>query len=107
MRAFRLVTVIALAIALVGGTHIVSPSAGAGEMPGDTMMSKTGDLNYDGTANSLDALLLLFYDAGMGEPPDDIETWTVMADVDCDFEVTALDAALILQAGAGMYELRA
>jgi len=106
MRAFHLVIVLALAIALLGAA-IIAPSASAGEMPGDTMMSKTGDLNDDGTANSLDALLLLFYDAGMGEPPEDVETWTIAADVDCDFKVTSVDAALILQANAGLYELRA
>ena len=70
------------------------------------MPSKTGDLNMDGTANSLDALLVLFYDAGLSTPPADIDAWTVQADVDCDLAVTALDAAIILQADAGLYTLR-
>ncbi len=77
-----------------------------GVQAGGMMKSKTGDLNMDGTANSLDALLVLFYDAGLGEPPEDIDIWIASADVDCDLEVTALDASLILQADAGLYKLR-
>ncbi len=106
MRIIGSVTVLAIALGIAtfafGGD-----SASAGGMDGQEMMeSKTGDLNFDGIANSLDALAVLFHDAGLTEPPDDIDTWTAIADVDCDLEVTALDAALILQSDAGLYQLR-
>ena len=91
-----------LAFAFGGMPGMGAESAQAGGM----MQSKTGDLNMDGTANSLDALIVLFYDAGLTEPPEDIDAWTIMADVDCDLVVTALDAAFILQADAGLYEMR-
>ena len=65
---------------------------------------KTGDLNADGGANSLDALMVLFYDAGMMDAPDD--AFMGGADVNCDTTVNALDASLILQADAGLYEIR-
>jgi len=95
-----LVTVATFAFGGIAG--IGADSAHAGDM----MQSKTGDLNADGTANSLDALIVLFHDAGMSDPPEDIDAWTIIADVDCDLAVTALDAALILQADAGLYQLR-
>jgi hypothetical protein len=95
----------ALFLLLVGGTVLsAAPSVSAGGMmtPG-----KTGDLNGDGVANSLDALAVLFYDAGMAMPEaDEMNAWTIQADVDCDLQVTSLDAAIILQANAGLYELR-
>ncbi len=94
------ITIVALATLLGPGATVIT----AGGM--DMMGSKTGDLNADGVANSVDALLVLFHDAGLGEPPTDIDAWTAIADVDCDLEVTALDAALILQADAGLYQLR-
>ncbi len=99
LRSFIIVVAAVLAFAL-GGVP------GLGAQAGGMMQSKTGDLNMDGTANSLDALIVLFHDAGLAEPPEDIDAWTIMADVDCDLAVTALDAAIILQADAGLYELR-
>lgn len=96
---------IAFAIATFALGGIAGLSA-EGAQAQEMMPTKTGDLNMDGTANSLDALIVLFYDAGLGEPPEDIKAWIVMADIDCDLAVTALDAALILQADAGLYQLR-
>ncbi len=96
------ITIAALAALFSPGATVVT----AGGMDMDPMVSKTGDLNQDGVANSLDALAILFHDAGLTKPPEDLERWTLAADVDCDLEVTALDAALILQADAGLYQLR-
>ena len=90
------------AFAFSGIAGLGADSAQAGGM----MQNKTGDLNMDGTANSLDALIVLVYDAGLSEPPENIDVWTAIADVDCDFAVTSLDASLILQADAGLYHLR-
>ncbi len=95
----------AIAVALlIGSLGYGANSAMAGGM--GMMGSKTGDLNMDGATNSLDALLVLFHEAGLTEPPADIEAWTAIADVDCDFEVTSLDAALILQVDAGLTTIR-
>jgi hypothetical protein len=91
-----------MAAGLGGLTSIDAESAVAGGI----MASKTGDINMDGTANSLDALAVLFHDAGLTATPLDVDTWIATADVDCDLVVTALDAALILQADAGLYNLR-
>jgi len=66
---------------------------------------KTGDLNGDAKTNSIDALLVLFYEAGLTKAPS--ETWPVFADVNCDSSVNAADASLILQADAGLVVLRA
>ena len=94
---------IAIAASMILGVFGPGPSSSlAGPMLGE----KTGDLNMDGVANSVDALLVLFYDAGLSEPPADAALWMAAADVDCDLAVTALDASLILQADAGLYDLR-
>ena len=87
----------------IGVTALGAGHAAAGGM----MQSKTGDLNADGTANSVDALLVLFYDAGLSKPrAETAALWFAGADVNCDTTVNALDATLILQAGAGLYDLR-
>jgi hypothetical protein len=65
---------------------------------------KTGDLNSDGLTNSLDALSVLFYSAGLMKAPSDI--WMAGADVDCNSSVNAVDATLILEADAGLYQIR-
>ena len=65
---------------------------------------KTGDLNADGLTNSLDALSVLFFQAGMMEPPS--ETWMGGADVNCDSSVNAIDASIILQVDAGLTTIR-
>jgi hypothetical protein len=66
---------------------------------------KTGDLNADGLTNSLDALAVLTYQAGMmASEPDAL--WMGGADVDCDGAVTAIDATLILQVDAGLTTIR-
>ena len=93
-----------LAIAGVIGAGLLVPGTGtvsACEMVGP----KTGDLNGDAKTNSIDALLVLFYEAGLTEAPSD--TWAAFADVNCDTIVNATDASLILQADAGLIELRA
>jgi hypothetical protein len=98
--SFIAIFAIALTISV---TALGAGHAAAGGM----MQSKTGDLNADGTANSVDALLVLFYNAGLSSPPPDgADLWFAEADVNCDTTVNALDATLILQAGAGLYNLR-
>lgn len=73
---------------------------------GDMMGMKTGDLNADGAANSLDAALVLQHDAGLAPlPPEDIYLHAA-GDVNCDASVNSIDASVILQADAGLYELR-
>ena len=96
LSAFAIAASILLAVA-VPGTGTVS----ACEMVGP----KTGDLNGDAITNSIDALLVLFYEAGLSDAPSD--TWRVFADVNCDSAVNAADASLILQADAGLIVLRA
>jgi hypothetical protein len=73
---------------------------------GPPMMGKTGDLNMDGSANSLDALQVLVYDAGLMQKPATTDATFAAADVNCDVELNALDASLILQHDAGLYNLR-
>ncbi len=65
---------------------------------------KTGDLNLDGRTNSLDALSIDFFTAGLMAAPSKL--WMAGADVNCDTAVNAVDAALILQADAGLYHIR-
>ncbi len=65
---------------------------------------KTGDLNADGLTNSLDALSILSYQAGMTEPAG--ENWFGGADVDCSGAVNSIDATIILQVDAGLTTIR-
>ena len=66
---------------------------------------KTGDLNADGATNSLDALSVLVYGAGMMAAVPD-PTWMGGADVNCDSSVNSVDATIILQVDAGLTEIR-
>lgn len=54
-----------------------------------------GDANADGEINSIDAALILKYDAGMAELPEN-------ADVNYDSRVNSIDASLILKYDAGL-----
>ena len=65
---------------------------------------KTGDLNGDGAIDSLDALSVDFFTAGLMSAPSKL--WMAGADVNCDSAVNAIDASLILQAAAGLYSIR-
>lgn len=94
----------ALVIAAAGFVTLLGPGAG-GVSACESVGPKTGDLNADAKTNSLDALLVLFYEAGTMKATDD--TWPVFADVNCDESVNAVDASMILQADAGLIELRA
>jgi hypothetical protein len=87
---------IALALGLFAG------QAAAGEMMG----MKTGDLNMDGAANSLDAMLVLQADAGLAPIPEEDVYLHAAGDVNCDARINSMDATLILQADAGLYEIR-
>ena len=94
----RVTITASLFIALAGGgfaAHIASA---------EPMAMKTGDLNGDAAVNSLDALFVMFYDAGLSGKQS--MTWQAAADVNCDTTVNAIDASLILQADAGLYDLR-
>ena len=57
-----------------------------------------GDVNDDGTVNSVDALLVLQFGASL---LDSLANEAV-ADVNADGAITSVDAALILQHTAGM-----
>jgi hypothetical protein len=66
---------------------------------------KTGDLNGDGRTDSLDALQIMVFTAGLMKPaPSAI--WLAGADVDCNGVVNSVDATLILQSDAGLYHIR-
>jgi hypothetical protein len=95
-RALVAVLLFAAFVSLAGG----ATSASAGPMSG----MKTGDLNGDADANSLDALLVMFYDAGLSGKQS--MTWQAAADVNCDLSVNTVDATLILQDDAGLYQIR-
>ena len=90
-----------LAVALLAGT--AGPASAGDMMP---MPVKTGDANMDGQLNSLDALQLMFYDAGLVPMPPYDELVHTTADVDCDGVLNSIDASLILQAVAGLYQIR-
>lgn len=92
---------VAAASCVLAGVLFASQAA-AGEMMG----MKTGDMNADGTANSLDAALVLQHDAGLAPlPPEDVFLHAA-GDVNCDSLVNSIDASVILQADAGLYVLR-
>ena len=59
-----------------------------------------GDANCDGTADDIDAALILQFTAGLLGSLDCQDA----ADVNGDLEVTSVDAALILQFTAGLVE---
>jgi hypothetical protein len=93
--------------AIIAAAFLLLPAIGPG-VPHvsacEAVHPKTGDLNADGHTNSLDALSVLFYQAGMMEPPD--KTWLGGADVNCDSSVNAIDASIILQVDAGLTTIR-
>lgn len=81
--------------------------SGSTAFAGGMMGAKTGDLNLDGAANSIDAVLVLQAEAGLTPMPVDGTATHAAADVNCDRLVNSIDASLILQADAGLYHLRA
>lgn len=81
-------------------------ATGGSASAGPPMMGKTGDLNMDGRANSLDALQVMVYNAGLMTAPTSGDLLFVAGDVNCDDVLNSVDAALILQADAGLYNLR-
>jgi len=93
--------------AIVVAAFVLFPALGPGAPQAfacENVHPKTGDLNADGLTNSLDALSILFYQAGMMEPAGD--TWFGGADVDCNGAVNAIDATIILQVDAGLTTIR-
>jgi hypothetical protein len=82
--------------------------AGAWQTPGvsacEDVHPKTGDLNADALTNSIDAQLVLVFEAGLMDAPD--ESWYGGADVNCDLSVNSIDANLILQVDAGLTTIR-
>jgi len=94
-------TALAASAALVA-VALYASQAWAGGMMG----AKTGDLNTDGAANSLDAALVLQHDAGLAPLPAEDVYLHAAGDVNCDASVNSVDASLILQADAGLYEIR-
>ena len=95
----RIVIIVSLLIALIAAGWAV-PRVSACTL----VEPKTGDLNLDGLTNSLDALSIYFYTAALMPAPD--KFWMAGADVNCDSSVTTVDASLILQADAGLYQIR-
>lgn len=73
------------------------PPAGGGSVPKPQF--KTGDVNADGYIDSLDAAVILKYDAGIVELTAEQLT---IGDVNNDGYVDSLDAAMILQYDAGI-----
>jgi hypothetical protein len=104
MKSLILLFATATLAAVIGITALLagSGSASAGPM----MPPKTGDVNMDGSTNSIDALHILFYDAGLVMPAGFSAGWMAAADVNCDLVVDALDASIILQVDAGLTTIR-
>lgn len=73
-----------------------SPNATAGVAPGSF-----GDVSCDGRVNSVDAALILQFDAGLIESLPCFPA----GDLNGDFSVNSVDAALILQIDAGLISL--
>jgi len=95
-------TLMATATAALLVAVLYGSQAAAGGMMG----AKTGDMNADGSANSIDAALVLQHDARLAPlPPEDVFLHAA-GDVNCDASVNSVDASLILQADAGLYQLR-
>jgi hypothetical protein len=80
------------------GANIAAVSVGTGTVSGFA----TGDVNRDGTVNSLDALVILQVYAGLTAPwlccPDNSEA----LDVNGDGLFNSIDAVLVLQFSAGL-----
>lgn len=110
--------VVVLVLALVAATNAV-PAQGAAEPQGAATLTK-GDNDCDGDSDAVDALVALQYVAGFfyeqepfclelgfpinplgGTEPAGIVPW-VFGDIDCDFDVDAVDALLILRVKAGL-----
>ena len=79
-----------------------TPTITTGPDPTPTPTSTPGDADGDGRLTSLDALVVLQYDAGLLTSLPSLE----IADVNQDGSITSIDAALILQAVAGLAPLR-
>jgi len=90
--------------ALIVAALLISAGGSASAAP--MMGAKTGDANMDGAMNSLDALQVMFFDAGLLPMPAYEDSLYAASDVNCDEVLNAIDASLILQATAGLYELR-
>lgn len=105
MLAQRIVAVAGapLASALIAAALLVSTAGGASAGP---MMAKTGDLNMDGTANSIDALYVLWYQVTLQPMPGHDDPLFIAGDVNCDELLNSVDASLILQHTAGLINLR-
>ena len=87
-----------------GGTTNVDAAPGgivSGATPGPTIL--IGDPNFDGTINSLDALVVLWLASSLLESLLPVELATA-ADVNEDGSIESIDAALILQFHAGLIE---
>jgi hypothetical protein len=88
------------------GLSLILVLTGASAASGGSMMSKTVDLNGDGLATSVDAAIVLQYEAALMQPSGDMAGWQAAADVSCDGLVNSIDASLILQHEAGLITLR-
>lgn len=96
---FTVAIVLLAALVVLGSTNVPRTFACTLVHP------KTGDLNGDGRTNSLDALQVMVFSAGLMKPaPSAI--WLAGADVDCNGIVNTVDATLILEADAGLYHIR-
>ncbi len=92
----RSLTVVALALTLLVAGLGAGPRVAAG--PVLPLADIRGDANCDTNADSIDALLVLQFNAGLVSelPCQDY------ADYDFDGDIDAIDAALILQFEAGL-----
>ena len=93
-------TNVAAAIELTCGEPPPTATATFTTTPSATPPQLVGDTSCDGVVNSIDALLLLQFDAGLlGSLPCGQN-----ADANADGEVNAIDATLILQFDAGLID---
>ena len=67
-------------------------------MSSPTPVIEPGDVNADGSISTIDAALILQYDAGLL----DSLPYPFSADVNVDGDINSVDAALVLQFTAGL-----
>ncbi|MCH8849713.1 MAG: hypothetical protein IIC89_02675 [Chloroflexi bacterium] len=103
-----LLSVVAVGAALLPGA---GPAAATG-VTADTLIGDAalgsdttrGDVDGSGEVNSIDALLILQFDAAIIDPPPNPEKWYQNGDLNEDGLLDSLDATLILQFHAGLID---
>ncbi len=108
MRITILLAVLALTAGqLLGLGPAAAPAAQADAFIGGAGLgpkAMLGDVDKNGEVDSIDALLILQFDAGIIYPPPYPEEYYQRADANQDGFVSVLDVSLILQFHAGLID---